>query len=182
LRLLSSGIVFLLAASAIFSSCSIFEGEEFELSVVFDCPDLKLNFSDTCQQTILGAPQSFFGFVSEECECSLDTIRMVFDCPDLGLNVGSSCVTANNEAGTVDSECDCVPGFTSEFDCPDLMLNFRDACITSTPDTLAGFVNQNCNCVENSAFDCPDLRLNIGDACITQDSISGTISQNCDCL
>jgi len=127
-RFLSFGLIFFLAASAIFSSCEIFETDEFELNPILDCPDLQLNFGDSCELTILGAPQAFFGVLTEECECLGDTLGNGFDCPELELNFRDTCMLADGNLGIVSEECECLGGGNT-FDCPDLQLNVQDSCV-----------------------------------------------------
>lgn len=169
----------MLALVSIFASCSIFEADEIELSPVFDCPDLQLNFQDSCELTILGAPQAFFGIVDADCNCLGDSTGVSFDCPDLQLNAGDACITTDSTAGTLTPNCFCQEN-TTTFDCPDLMLNFRDSCIAA--DGNFAIVDENCLCEHggSNTFDCPDLSLNIQDTCLVNGQL-GLVTADCAC-
>jgi len=110
-------------------------------NIVFDCPDLQLNFEDDCQT---GAG---IGYVNPDCECVLNVV--VFDCPDLDLNIGDGCGTTDAAVidGVVTQDCDCEL-INNEFDCPGLG-DVGDPCQGGW-----GTVTADCDCVENQPQGC----------------------------
>ncbi len=138
--------------------------------VVYDCPDLEVNFGDACENA-----DGLAGVIDTDCNCF---VAPSFDCPDLEVNFGDACENADGMAGVIDTDCNCYVAPT--FDCPNLEANFGDAC--ENADGMAGVIDTDCNCyVAPPVFDCPEIEANFGDACENGDGLAGVIDTECNC-
>jgi len=175
---LYTAVLLILTCGLCFTSCDDESFEDLELTPIFDCSELELNFRDTCLNN------SLFGIVDSNCICTV-TQDSIVDCPNLGLFIGDRCTldpTVNDTLfGVVSMECECTL-IPDEFDCPDIMLNFKDTCFVGNQ---YGIVDQLCECIVNDTIvDCPSLGLNFGAPCVDTlaNVFNGIVTDNCECL
>ncbi|MCA1763822.1 MAG: choice-of-anchor L domain-containing protein [Flavobacteriales bacterium] len=147
------------AGDSVLDSGVFIEGGSF-VAVEYDCPDLQVDFGDSCDD---GNDETENDQYNESCECVGTPIGEEFDCPEFEANFEDPCDDGNDETENdqYNESCECVGEPIDVDDCPELGGDIGDVCFI---DGVAGEIVEGCACqIDTNVEECESYQYFLSD-------------------